>query len=72
MFVCPGGSEGIRYNASLSYYDQDGILLNSNYERLQSRLNTLVKRGKLTINFNSNFSRSIQSAHLLLQVLTPA
>ena len=56
-----GGSEGIRYNASLSYYDQDGILLNSNYERLQSRLNTLVKRGKLTINFNSNFSRSIQS-----------
>ena len=56
-----GGSEGIRYNASLSYYDQDGILINSNYERLQSRLNTLVKRGKLTINFNSNFSRSIQS-----------
>ena len=56
-----GGSEGIRYNASLSYYNQDGILLNSDYERLQSRLNTLVKRGKLTINFNSNFSRSIQS-----------
>ncbi len=38
-----GGSEGIRYNASLSYYDQDGILLNSNYERLQSRLNTWLK-----------------------------
>lgn len=56
-----GGSESIRYNASISYYDQDGILLNSNYERLQSRLNTLVKRDKLSINFNFNFSRSIQS-----------
>ena len=56
-----GGSEGIRYNASLSYYDQEGILLNTDYERLQARMNTLVKRGKLTINFNTNFSRSIQS-----------
>lgn len=56
-----GGSEGIRYNASLSYYDQEGILLNTDYERLQARMNTMVKRGKLTINFNTNFSRSIQS-----------
>lgn len=56
-----GGSEGIRYNASLSYYDQEGILLNTGYERLQARMNTIVKRGKLTINFNTNFSRSIQS-----------
>lgn len=56
-----GGTEGVRYNASLSYYDQEGILLNSDYERLQSRLNTTVKRGKLDINFTANFSRSIQS-----------
>lgn len=56
-----GGSEGIRYNASLSYYDQEGILLNTDYKRLQARMNTMVKRGKLTINFNTNFSRSIQS-----------
>lgn len=56
-----GGSEGVRYNASVSYYDQEGILLNTDYERLQARMNTLVKRGKLTVNFNTNFSRSIQS-----------
>lgn len=56
-----GGSEGIRYNASLSYYDQEGILLNTDYQRLQARMNTLVKRGKLTVNFNTNFSRSIQN-----------
>lgn len=56
-----GGTETVRYNASLSYYDQDGILLETGYERLQARMNTTVKRGKLTMNFNSNFSRSIQS-----------
>lgn len=56
-----GGSEGVRYNASLSYYGQDGILLNSDYERLQARLNTTIKRDKLTINMNTNYSRSIQS-----------
>lgn len=56
-----GGSEGIRYNASLSYYDQEGILLNTDYKRLQARMNTIIKRGRLTINFNTNFSHSIQS-----------
>lgn len=56
-----GGSETVRYNASVSYYDQEGILLNSDYERLQARMNTLIKRGKLTVNFNTNYSRSIKS-----------
>lgn len=56
-----GGTEGIRYNASLSYYNQDGILLETGYERLQARMNTTVKHNKLTVNLNSNFSRSIQS-----------
>ena len=56
-----GGSEGVRYNASLSYYDQDGILLESNYKRMQARMNTMVKRGKLTMNLNTNYSRSIKT-----------
>ena len=58
-----GGTEGIRYNASVSYFDQDGILLESNYKRLQSRLNTMIKRDKLTINLNTNYSRSIKSGN---------
>ena len=58
-----GGSEGIRYSASVSYYDQEGILLNTDYERLQSRLNTTIKRDKLTISLNSNYSRSIQTGN---------
>ena len=45
-----GGTEGVRYNASVSYYNQDGILLNSGYERFQARANTVIKRDKLDIN----------------------
>lgn len=56
-----GGTEGIRYNASLSYYNQDGILLETGYERMQARMNTTVKHEKLTMNLNANFSRSIQN-----------
>ncbi len=56
-----GGTEGVRYNASVSYYNQDGILLNSGYERFQARANTLVKRDKLDISLTTNYSRSIQT-----------
>lgn len=56
-----GGTEGIRYNASASYYNQDGVLLNSGYERFQMRANTVIKRGKLDVSLTTNYSRSIQT-----------
>lgn len=56
-----GGTPGNRYNASFSYYDQDGIVLNSNYNRLQGRLGTTIRKNKLNININANYSRSNQS-----------
>lgn len=56
-----GGTEGVRYNASLSYYDQDGILLNSGYERFQGRLNTVIRRDKLDVSLTANYSRSVQT-----------
>lgn len=56
-----GGTEGIRYNASTSYYDQQGVLLNSGYERFQMRANTVIKRGKLDVSLTTNYSRSIQT-----------
>lgn len=34
-----GGSKGAKYAWSSSYLDQDGVILNSNYKRLTSRLN---------------------------------
>ena len=56
-----GGTEGVRYNASLSYYNQEGVLLNSGYERVQGRMNTVVRRDKLNMSLTANYSRSIQT-----------
>lgn len=56
-----GGTDGVRYNASVSYFDQDGIILNSNYKRFQARTNVVIKRNKLNVSVTSNFSRAIQT-----------
>jgi TonB-linked SusC/RagA family outer membrane protein len=53
-----GGSQGIRYNASLSYYDQDGVVIKSNYKRWQGRMGFTVTKKKLRINLNTNYSRT--------------
>lgn len=56
-----GGTEGVRYNASLSYFDQNGTLLETGYERMQGRMNTVVRRGKLNMSLTTNYSRAIQT-----------
>lgn len=56
-----GGTSGNRYNASLSYYDQDGVVLASNYNRIQGRLGTTIRRDKLNINLSTNYSRATQT-----------
>ena len=56
-----GGTEGVRYNASLSYYDQQGILLETGYKRMQGRINTVVRRNKLNMSITANYSRAIQT-----------
>lgn len=56
-----GGTEGVRYNASASYFDQNGVVLNSNYKRFQARMNTVVRRGKLNMSITANYSRAIQT-----------
>ncbi|MEA4937393.1 MAG: TonB-dependent receptor [Paludibacter sp.] len=56
-----GGTAGNRYNASLSYYDQDGVVLASNYSRIQGRLGTTIRRDKLNINLSTNYSRATQT-----------
>lgn len=38
-----GGNQAARYSLSSSFLDQDGIILNSNYKRITSRLNTDFK-----------------------------
>lgn len=57
-----GGKDGMRYNASFSALDQDGIIVNSNFQRYQGKFNlTLPLHKKLLLNMNANYSRSITS-----------
>ena len=56
-----GGTAGNRYNASFSYYDQDGVVLASNFNRIQGRLGTTIRKGKLNMNITTNYSRSTRS-----------
>jgi TonB-linked SusC/RagA family outer membrane protein len=59
-FSFSGGTAGNRYNASVSYFDQDGVVIASNYNRIQGRLGTNIRRKKLNVNLTTNFSRSVQ------------
>lgn len=51
-----GGTAEARYNASVSYFGQDGIVKYSNYNRFQGRLGLNVKKNHLTINLKANYS----------------
>lgn len=56
-----GGTPEARYNASLSYYYQDGIVKYSNYNRFQGRIGLNVKKNRLTINLKANYSCATQT-----------
>lgn len=57
-----GGSKdaGNRYNVSFSATDQDGIIVNSNFQRYQGKLNFQQKVGKkVTVDLMANYSRAL-------------
>ena len=57
-----GGSKeaGNRYNISLSSIDQDGIIVKSNFQRYQGKINFQQKFGKkVTLDVLANYSRAI-------------
>ena len=57
-----GGSKeaGNRYNVSFSATDQDGVIVKSNFQRYQGKLNFQQKIGKkVTVDLLANYSRSI-------------
>ena len=57
-----GGSKeaGNRYNVSLSAVDQDGIIVKSNFQRYQGKINFQQKLGKrFVIDMMANYSRAI-------------
>ena len=56
-----GGSNDVRYNVSLTYYDQDGIVIESNYRKINGRANLIIKRNRLTANVTANYSRTVST-----------
>lgn len=44
-----GGRKGLTYNVNLNYFDQEGILIKSNFERYNIRANTRFTKGKWKI-----------------------
>ncbi|WP_152285646.1 SusC/RagA family TonB-linked outer membrane protein [Flavicella marina] len=44
-----GGTEDITYNVNLGYYDQEGLQINSGFQRMNMRASTVYKKNKLRI-----------------------
>ncbi len=59
-----GGNKGATYSIVGSYYRQDGVVINSGYERYNLRANTTMKRKKwtLTANLSGIFSEQTTPA----------
>lgn len=55
-----GGSREARYNASFRYFDQDGVVINSNFNRVQGNLGLNIRQGKLRGNISTSFDRSVK------------
>lgn len=55
-----GGKDGIRYNVSASIFDQDGIVIRSNYNRVQGRGALTVRQKKFHTYLAINYSNSKQ------------
>lgn len=49
-----GGSENIRYYSSVEYFKQEGIIINSGFERINARFNLEGNKGIARFGFNFN------------------
>ncbi|WP_229683441.1 SusC/RagA family TonB-linked outer membrane protein [Echinicola rosea] len=57
-----GGSENVKYAWSSSFLDQDGIVLNSNYRRITSRLNVDFNvNDRLTVGQSISYSNGVNN-----------
>ncbi|MEG2856868.1 SusC/RagA family TonB-linked outer membrane protein [Bacteroides sp.] len=55
-----GGKDGTRYSTSLSYLNQEGVIMNSDFERYQGRMSLDQKiSDRFSVNMNANYTRAI-------------
>lgn len=47
-----GGKEDLTYNVTVGYYDQEGVVVNSGFERFNTRISTTYKHNKWNIGAN--------------------
>jgi TonB-linked SusC/RagA family outer membrane protein len=52
-----GGKEGLTYNFNANFYEQEGVLFNSDYKRFNVRSNTQFTKGKWKITTGLTFKR---------------
>ncbi|WP_246109130.1 SusC/RagA family TonB-linked outer membrane protein [Seonamhaeicola algicola] len=67
-----GGTEDITYNVALGFFDQEGIQVNSAYQRFNTRFNTVYNKNKVRIQSSLAFiqdSRDIPQGNLLSQAI---
>ena len=67
-----GGTNDITYNVSVGFFQQEGLQLNSSYERFNTRANTVYKKDKLRIQTSVGLSidnREIPQSFLLSQAI---
>ncbi|TXE10136.1 TonB-dependent receptor [Seonamhaeicola algicola] len=50
-----GGKDGLAYNINASFFKQDGMLINSGYERFNVRANTQYRKGNWNISTGMGF-----------------
>jgi len=56
-----GGTPEARYTGSLSYFDQDGVVIKSNFNRIQGRVGLTLQNKKFTVNLNNNYTSTTQT-----------
>jgi TonB-linked SusC/RagA family outer membrane protein len=63
-----GGNNGLTYNVIGTYFDQDGSLYNSSYEKYSLRSNTYFKKGKFNtqVNLSVNISDQKKEPYALI------
>ncbi|WP_298493836.1 TonB-dependent receptor [uncultured Algibacter sp.] len=67
-----GGTEDITYNVALGFFSQEGIQINSNYERFNTRANTVYSKNKIRIQSSLSLiqdTRDIPQNQLLSQAI---
>ncbi len=65
-----GGKDGLAYNINASFFNQDGMLINSKYDRFNIRANTQYRKGKWNISTGMGFrieERDREPFQLLVQ-----